>query len=157
MKPGCCDRCESDLGGGAARALDCLSRAQGLCGRSSRLRRSVAGCPNRSQRSMNVVAASVIVTALAGDSDDCDRARGRLRGERLAAPDLIDLEVVSAWRPSEPGSSAGGVGESPNLAALRIERAPHQPLIRRCWALRSNLTDYNASYVALAEALDPVL
>jgi len=34
-----------------------------------------------------------------------------------------------------------------------LQRAPHQPLIGRCWELRNNLTVYDAAYVALAEAI----
>jgi predicted nucleic acid-binding protein len=43
---------------------------------------------------MVVVDASVLVTALADDGDDGDRARGRLHAEVLAAPERIDLEVA---------------------------------------------------------------
>ena len=43
------------------------------------------------------------------------------------------------------------------LAALPLRRAPHRPLLARCWELRDNLTVYDASYVALAEALDVTL
>ena len=32
-------------------------------------------------------------------------------------------------------------------------RYPHAPLLCRIWDLRSNLTAYDAAYVALAEAL----
>jgi predicted nucleic acid-binding protein len=109
---------------------------------------------------MIVVDASVIVTALADDADDGDRVRERLRGERLAAPHLIDLEVVSAWRRL---AAAGQLDDRrvalamTDLGALRIERAPHQPLVQRCWELRENLTVCDASYVALAEAIDAVL
>jgi hypothetical protein len=35
--------------------------------------------------------------------------------------------------------------------------ARHRPLLARCWELRDNLTVYDASYVALAEALDLTL
>ena len=107
-----------------------------------------------------VVDASVIVTALADDGDDGDRVRHRLRGERLVAPHLIDLEVVSAWRRL---ATFGQLDDRrvalamADLGALRIERAPHQPLVRRCWELRANLTVYDASYVALAEIVDAVL
>jgi hypothetical protein len=45
-----------------------------------------------------VVNASVLATALADDGPDGDRARVRLLGERLAAPELIDLEVSSVLR-----------------------------------------------------------
>jgi predicted nucleic acid-binding protein len=109
---------------------------------------------------MIVVDASVVVTALADDGDDGDRVRERLRSERLAAPHLIDVEVVSAWRRL---AAAGQLDDRrvmlaiADLGALRIERAPHQPLVQRCWELRANLTVYDASYVALAEAIDAVL
>jgi len=42
-----------------------------------------------------VVDASVLVTALGDDGPDGDHARARLRGERLSAPELVDLEVTS--------------------------------------------------------------
>lgn len=110
---------------------------------------------------MIVVDASVIATALADGGEDGDRARQRLRGERLAAPSLIDLEVVSAWR------RLVAVGELDehraalaitDLQDLRIDRVAPSPLLPRCWELRTNLTVYDAAYVALAEALDvPVL
>lgn len=109
---------------------------------------------------MIVVDASVIVTALADDGDDGDHVRERLRGERLVAPHLLDLEVVSAWRRL---SATGQLDDRrvalamTDLTTLPIERAPHQPLVRRCWELRANLTVYDASYVALAEAIDAVL
>ena len=44
-----------------------------------------------------------------------------------------------------------------DLAALPLRRAPYRPLLARCWELRDNLTVYDASYVALAEALDVTL
>ena len=37
--------------------------------------------------------------------------------------------------------------------ALPIRRLPHAPLLPRIWALRDNLTAYDAAYVALAEAI----
>jgi len=44
-------------------------------------------------------------------------------------------------------------------AAVRgqITLYPTTPLVRRCWALRANVTSYDACYVALAEALDVAL
>jgi len=103
-----------------------------------------------------VVDASVIVTALGDDGPAGERFRSRLRGESLAAPDLIDLEVISAWRrifrTAERGSEALG-----DLGRIRIDRAPHLPLLERCWELRENLTPYDAVYVALAERLGTTL
>ena len=98
-----------------------------------------------------------MVTGLADDGHDGDIVRDRLRGERLAAPHLIDIEVASAWRRL---AAAGDLDERraqlafDDLRALRIERAPHRPLLSRCWELRSNLTMCDAAYVALAELLD---
>jgi predicted nucleic acid-binding protein len=39
------------------------------------------------------------------------------------------------------------------LAALPLRLHPHTPLLPRIWELRSDLTVYDAAYVALAEAL----
>lgn len=106
---------------------------------------------------MLVVDASVIATALADDAPDGDRARTRLRGQQLAAPELLDLEVASVLRRQvRVGALDGRRAELAltDLHALSIQRAPHRPLLRRCWQLRENLTIYDAAYVALAEALD---
>jgi predicted nucleic acid-binding protein len=45
-----------------------------------------------------------------------------------------------------------------DLARTRLVRYPHAPLRERVWQLRHGLTAYDATYLALAEALDdPVL
>ena len=104
---------------------------------------------------MIVVDASIVVTALADDGPDGDRVRQRLRGERLIAPHLIDVEVVSAWRRV---AAAGDLDvrrvelAMDDLRSLPLQRVGHLPLIDRCWGLRENLTAYDAAYVALAEA-----
>ena len=41
--------------------------------------------------------------------------------------------------------------------ALPLQRAPHLPLLARCWSLRDNLSVDDAPYVALAESLGSVL
>lgn len=105
---------------------------------------------------MLVVDASVLVVALADDGSDGDAARARLRGERLAAPELIDLEFGSVLRRQ---AAAGRIDERratrafQDLEAVPLKRAPHLRLLARCWELRANLTIYDAAYVALAEAL----
>ena len=109
---------------------------------------------------MIVVDASVLATALGDDGPDGDHARARLRGERLSAPELVDLEVTSVLRrqvhsgAAHPRRAALALAD---LAAVPLQRAPHRPLLARCWELRDNLTVYDASYVALAEALDVTL
>ena len=105
---------------------------------------------------MIVVDASVIVTALADDADDGDRARARLRDERLAAPQLLDVEVTSAWRRM---AASGKLDQRrarlalEDLRELRVDRVSHLPFIARIWELRNSLTVYDAAYVALAETL----
>jgi predicted nucleic acid-binding protein len=107
-----------------------------------------------------VVDASVLVVALGDDGGDGDRARARLRDEELAAPELIDLEVLSVLRRQ---LSAGGLDARraqfavDDLRDLPLQRAPHRPLLPRCWELRDTLTAYDAAYVALAEALECAL
>ena len=104
---------------------------------------------------MIVVDASIVVTALADDGADGDLVRTRLRGELLAAPHVIDIEVLSAWRRL---AAAGDLDDRraslaiEDLRSLRMQRAAHGPLLERCWELRDNVTPYDALYVALAEA-----
>ena len=109
---------------------------------------------------MLVVDASVLAVALADDGPDGDAARTRLRGETLAAPELVDLEVASVLRRQ---NRAGMLDDRRaelaiiDLGALPMVRASHLALLRRCWELRENVTTYDAAYVALAEALDAML
>jgi predicted nucleic acid-binding protein len=78
----------------------------------------------------------------------------------LHAPHLLDIEVTQAVRryvlagaiPVERGHLA-----LEHLAQLDLERYPHTPLLPRIWALRQNLTAYDATYVALAEVLEAPL
>lgn len=105
---------------------------------------------------MIVVDASAVVLALADDGRAGDAARVRLAGERLVAPELLDVEVVAAWRRH---AAAGLLDQRraemarTDLRELPAERVPHRHLMERCWELRANVTTYDAVYVALAEAL----
>jgi predicted nucleic acid-binding protein len=107
-----------------------------------------------------VVDASVLAPALTYEDALGERLRERLERERLAAPALIDLEVVSIWRGhTRAGRLLARRAEVAlaDLAAMPLERAPHSPLMPRIWELRDNLTAYDAAYVALAEGMDTVL
>jgi len=107
-----------------------------------------------------VVDASVLASALADDGRDGDGVRARLRDEEIAAPELLDLEVISVLR-RLCARGALDVRRAQlaidDLYDLPIYRASHLPLLKRCWELRDNLTVYDAAYVALAEALRSVL
>ena len=75
----------------------------------------------------------------------------------LHAPEVLDLEVLQALRRQlrlkhlSP-ERAGIALEIFN--SLPIKRESHQRLIARIWALRDNLTAYDAAYIALAEAME---
>ena len=73
------------------------------------------------------------------------------------APDLLDVEVVQAFRRlarSGAVSDARATGAVELLDALPVERHSAEILVSRMWTLRDNLSAYAAAYVALAEALD---
>ena len=105
---------------------------------------------------MIVVDASVIAPALADDDIDVDLARKRLRGERLVAPEVLDLEVVSVFRKAllagklDERRAALALGD---LVDLNLERVSHRSLLPRIWELHQNVTPYDAVYVALAETI----
>ena len=78
----------------------------------------------------------------------------------LHAPHLVDVEVAQALRryvrEGDLDASAAQTALD-DLRSLDLRRHAHEPLLGRVWALRENLTAYDAVYVALAEALDAVL
>ena len=84
----------------------------------------------------------------------------RLDEEELVAPHLLDLEFLHVLRRLV---RLGAVTEDraadarTDFAELAVTRYPHEPLADRIWELRFNLTAYDASFVALAEALGVAL
>ena len=90
------------------------------------------------------------------------RVEARLLQERDAfhAPHLLDVEVCQALRRlvRTGDVSADRAQEAlQDLADLDIRRHSHTHLLGRAWALRDNVTAYDAMYVALAEAIDAPL
>lgn len=76
--------------------------------------------------------------------------------ERLAAPHLLDVEVLQVVRRLASAGKISPVraGEIlDDFTSAIIDRYPHHMLIHRIWALRQNLTAYDAAYVALAEMI----
>jgi predicted nucleic acid-binding protein len=81
-------------------------------------------------------------------------------GESLNAPHLIDLEVAQVlrrYRLAGELSDSRAENAFDDLAALPLQRYPHDMLLPRIWELRHNATAYDAAYLALAEALDAPL
>lgn len=80
--------------------------------------------------------------------------------ESLHAPHLIDVEITQVLRRY---ALSGSVSVErcqealEDFSDLALTRYAHDFLLPRVWTLRSNLTAYDATYVALAEALDAPL
>ena len=82
------------------------------------------------------------------------------RSESLHAPHLLDVEVAQVLRRySSRGELSPLRGQIAigQLARFPLTRHPHETLLPRIWALRANLTAYDAAYVALAEGLGATL
>jgi predicted nucleic acid-binding protein len=107
-----------------------------------------------------VVDASVVATVVAQDDERAGHLRRRLAGERLFAPELVDVEVASAIRRARRTGrieAERAVHALADLALLPLARVSHTVLLGRIWDLRDNLTAYDAAYVALAQVLDAPL
>jgi len=106
---------------------------------------------------MIVVDASVLANVVADDGADGAIARAALRGEEVAAPDLVDVETVAVLRKrwlADDLTTRRFKRAIDDLADLAVTRHPTLPLMTRAFELRSNVTPYDAAYVGLAEALD---
>ena len=105
---------------------------------------------------MLVVDTSAVLEALAA-RDPAPALIGRLADDGdLHVPHLIDIEVLHALRRMSMNheiSDERAVDARSDFAELALVRYPHHPLSDRIWELRHNLTAYDASFVALAEAL----
>ena len=109
---------------------------------------------------MLVVDASVLAPAIADQGADGDRCRDAIRGQVLAAPDLLRVEVLSVLRRHAARGSITALqarNAVADLLALPVSVYPTAALLSRCWQLRGNVTAYDATYIALAEALGCVV
>lgn len=110
---------------------------------------------------MIVVDASLIIEVLIGGAAGEEISERLVQdGGVLAAPEILELELLQVLRRlAGSGRLAPEYAEAAlaTLADLNIERFSHSGLGGRIWALRDNLTAYDAAYIALAEALDAPL
>lgn len=106
---------------------------------------------------MIVVDASVLTNAFTDDGPIGTRARAELaRDAHWAAPEHLVVEVFSAVRGRWLGQKLGEKRAQDALSAMSgatIDLVPAAPLLLRMWELRSNVSGYDAAYVAVAEAL----
>ncbi|MCU1367631.1 MAG: hypothetical protein JWN39_3270 [Ilumatobacteraceae bacterium] len=106
---------------------------------------------------MIVIDASVLANVVGDDGPAGQAARDRVAAAaRWSAPDLVDVETVAVlrrrWRAGDLTARRFRSAVI-DLASLPIVRFPTGPLMIRAYELRSNVTPYDATYVALAEGL----
>jgi predicted nucleic acid-binding protein len=103
-----------------------------------------------------VVDSSAVVAALIDQGSDGSWAKEQLTNRRLFAPQHLPAEVASVLRRSalfgQITTEAAALGHA-DLLDLRLNLFGYRGLGTRIWALRNNLTPYDAWYVALAEKL----
>jgi len=99
----------------------------------------------------------VLANVVGDDGPDGERARREvLAAGDLAGPDLVDVETVAVLRKRWLAGSLTARRFSAavtDMGAIDLDRFPTLPLLRRAYGLRSNVTAYDAVYVALAEVL----
>ena len=106
---------------------------------------------------MIVVDASAVLDGLLGAAERELIARCLVGAvQPLAAPDLLDVEVLSVlrrWERRKEINSSRAQQALADLDALPVIRYPARALTGRVWRLRHNLTAYDAQYVARAQEL----
>lgn len=107
---------------------------------------------------MIVVDASVLANALGDDEGDGTRARDELSlVSELVGPDLVDVATVAVLRKrwlTGTLTAKRFAAAVDDLADIALTRYPALPFMQRAYELRSTVTVYDATYVALAEVLD---
>jgi predicted nucleic acid-binding protein len=104
-----------------------------------------------------VVDASALTDFLLGRRQALEAVAAMLgEHEPLHAPELVEPETLNALRRL---ARSGAISERraneavDDLADTRMIRYPHALLRTRVWELRDELSAYDATYLALAEAL----
>lgn len=110
---------------------------------------------------MIVVDASALANAFTDDVPVGIHSRAELaRDAHWAGPEHLVVEVFSAVRGRWLGQRISADRAADALSALvsaTIDLVPSAPLLARKWELRSNVTGYDAAYVAAAETFGCVL
>ena len=105
---------------------------------------------------MIVIDASAFIDAIDGRQSVIDR----ITAADIHSPHLLDIEVLSALRRLAATNRIDGARVTAAFRLLErsdIHRHPHTPLLPLIWSLRGQLTAYDATYVALAAALEAPL
>jgi predicted nucleic acid-binding protein len=106
------------------------------------------------------VDASAAVHLLLATAPEGEWVVEQLVNEDVHIPYLLDVEVTNTLRRLVAGGTVASARARQALWALhrlKVVRHPHLPYLGRAWQLRRNLSAYDATYVALAEALEAPL
>ena len=104
-----------------------------------------------------VIDSSVLVAALGNLDLYGEWSESAISDAPLVCPELALAEASNILRRlvlSGEVSLIKATSAHAELLQLDVEVYPFAPFAERIWELRSNLTSYDAWYVALAEALD---
>ena len=104
-----------------------------------------------------VVDASVVVAALVDLGPEGAWSEQTLVEGSLIAPELVLVESSNVLRRLERSREISEIEAAlahSALLRLELELFPFAPFADRVWALRENLTCYDAWYVAIAEAFE---
>lgn len=104
-----------------------------------------------------VVDASAVIAALVDADAEGQWAERLIAGSTLVAPQLMVVEALNILRRLEQAgelTELEAASSQRDLHELPIDLLPVRPFEARIWQLRTNLTCYDAWYVAVAEALE---
>jgi len=103
-----------------------------------------------------VVDASAVVAALVGGGNEGAWAEAEMAGDDLAAPHHMPVEVANILRRAilagQLSADAASMAHA-DLLDLPVVLYPYEASADRAWELRTNLSMYDAWYVALAEQI----
>jgi predicted nucleic acid-binding protein len=98
--------------------------------------------------------ASALVAVLIDDGAEGRWCEDQLLADDLVAPHLMPIEAANIIRRTEAHNAidaSEAAAAVRDLRRLDVELVGFEPLADRVWELRSNLTVYDACYVAAAE------
>ena len=104
-----------------------------------------------------VVDASALTAALVDAGPEGEWARAAVVDGPLAGPEFVLAETSNILRRMERSgriSTLQATASHRDMLRFDIALFSFAPYAERVWALRANVTSYDAWYVALAEALD---
>jgi len=104
-----------------------------------------------------ILDASVLVASTVDSGRNGVWAESIVAGGDLFAPHLVLVEATNILRRLERAhqlNETEAAAARLDIVRLTIGLVPFEPFTDRVWELRSNLTSYDAWYVAVAEALD---